>query len=83
MAAFEGPLKERLRPFLPATHADVRRESMFEKQKLASWSQDTANPSNGICHSGNRAQRKRADDSVYAGIGQRDLLSWQVEKFDI
>jgi len=56
---------------------------MFEKQKLASWSQDTANPSNGICHSGNRAQRKRADDSVYAGIGQRDLLSWQVEKFDI
>ena len=56
---------------------------MLEKQKLTSWFQDPANPSNGICHSRNRAQRKRADDRVYTDIGQRDSLSRQVEKFDI
>jgi hypothetical protein len=38
MTAFEGPLKKRLCPLLPATHADIKRKSMFEKQELTTWS---------------------------------------------
>src|SRR5258708_30400347 len=75
VAAFKGPLKERLRPFLPASHADIRRESIFKEQELASRPQDMANPSNGACHAGDRAQRERADDRIHAGLWQGDSLT--------
>ncbi len=50
---------------------------------MAFWSQDSANPSNGVRHAGDRSQRERADDCIYTGIWQRDSLSGQIEKFDV
>jgi len=83
MAAFKSPLKERLRPFLPAPYADIRRESVFEKQELASRPQDAGNSPNGVRHSGNCAQREGANDGVNTGAWQRDLLSRQVKEFNV
>jgi YjgF/chorismate_mutase-like, putative endoribonuclease len=48
--AFKGPLKKRLRPFLPTTHSNVRRESVFEEQELTPCSQGAGDPLNGVCN---------------------------------
>lgn len=56
---------------------------MFKEQEPASRPQDVANPSNGVCHAGDRAQRERADDRIHAGLWQGDSLTRQTQEFHI
>jgi hypothetical protein len=83
MAAFERPFEKPFCAFLPAAGAKIGREAMFEKQEPAFGPRDAAKASNRFCHSGNRAESERADDSVDTAIWQWDSLSREVQKLDI
>jgi hypothetical protein len=55
VAAFEGPLKKRLGPFLPTPYRKIRSESVFEENELAAWLQDSREALNRIDYAWNRA----------------------------
>jgi hypothetical protein len=83
VAAFECPLEKRFYPLLPTPHATIRGKSMLEENELATRFEDSSDTLNRVNHSGNSAQRKRADHGIHAVRRQWNALSRQVQKLDL
>ncbi len=82
VTALEQPVRNRLRPLLPALDARIAQESVFKKDELPAWSQDTSNTSNGLHHSGNRAQGESTDNRIDGAVLQRDALARKVQELN-
>jgi hypothetical protein len=61
----------------------IWREPVFKKDELAAWPQYTSNASNGLYHSGNRAQGEGAHNRIHRTIAQRDAFTRKIQEFDI
>lgn len=58
VATLKCPVKERLRPLLPALNCTIRRETMLEKDQLAIGLQNSSDTLDRRHYSRNRAKRK-------------------------
>src|SRR6266481_6836502 len=82
VTALEQPVRNRLRPLLPALDARIGRASVFKKDELPAWPQDTSNTSNGLHDAGDRAQGESTDSRIDGAVLQRDALARQVQELN-